>query len=403
MRDAAIRDPAGNLIRINQRSAGELRSTRGQPTATRGSGCVGARVNNLKDVERRDPQAPADRVHRGLGIGQELAGVRHDRGRIAAADQRDLQRVRAGLHADPGPSRRRRAGGLTTAIIVDQERMGSDPRSTVGTVTDANAMLRILFSRLAQPHIGPPQAFSFNVASVAAQPARSPSSAAAARPSAVRRASASPAGCARAARARGSVSDIDLTALYDETKSLQRRCAAHPRLQHGRLVRPDLPRLRLLRPGQADQRSTPRGNCTTCCTRNRRRSRSSGINLTYEGLIPASRSRCCPRTSSRCSRTSARSSSERSPSAPARTAPAPGCRRGGRSSQDRRGQHRRRVRDADQRPGRLGRGVTEPSVAPLIAALCAHPGLVRRHRTGLPRARPRRPARCPAARRSGRR
>ena len=53
--------------------------------------------------------------------------------------------------------------GLTTAIIVDQERMGSNPRSTVGTATDANAMLRILFSRLGKPHIGPPTAFSFNV------------------------------------------------------------------------------------------------------------------------------------------------------------------------------------------------------------------------------------------------
>src|SRR5690625_2046536 len=56
--------------------------------------------------------------------------------------------------------------GLTTAIIVDQERMGSDPRSTVGTATDTGAMLRILFSRLGQPHIGSPKAFSFNVASI---------------------------------------------------------------------------------------------------------------------------------------------------------------------------------------------------------------------------------------------
>src|SRR5207245_4077868 len=56
--------------------------------------------------------------------------------------------------------------GLTTAIIVDQQRMGTDPRSTVGTATDANAMLRILFSRLGQPHVGSPQAFSFNVASI---------------------------------------------------------------------------------------------------------------------------------------------------------------------------------------------------------------------------------------------
>ena len=63
--------------------------------------------------------------------------------------------------------------GLTTAIVVDQERMGATPRSTVGTATDANAMLRILFSRLGKPHIGSPNAFSFNVPSVRASPPRS--------------------------------------------------------------------------------------------------------------------------------------------------------------------------------------------------------------------------------------
>ena len=71
----------------------------------------GARENNLKDVNRRTPEAPAHGVHRRLGFGEELVGVRHDRRGIAAADQRDLQRLRAGLHAEAGAARRRRPRG----------------------------------------------------------------------------------------------------------------------------------------------------------------------------------------------------------------------------------------------------------------------------------------------------
>ena len=89
--------------------------------------------------------------------------------------------------------------GLTTAIIVDQERMGANARSTVGTVTDANAMLRVVFSRLGKPHIGGPQAFSFNVPSVTGAGAIKVERGATARPRAA--ASASPAACARGARA----------------------------------------------------------------------------------------------------------------------------------------------------------------------------------------------------------
>ena len=92
-------------------------------------------------------------------------------GTIAAESQRMINEtysaVRAGVHADDGrPDVDVASDGLTTAIIVDQERMGADPRSTVGTATDANAMLRILFSRLGDPHHRAAQAFSFNVASI---------------------------------------------------------------------------------------------------------------------------------------------------------------------------------------------------------------------------------------------
>ena len=108
--------------------------------------------------------------------------------------------------------------GLTTAILVDQERMGADPRSTVGTATDANAMLRILFSRLGEPHIGPPQAFSFNVASVSGAGGGD-------RPGRVgetkeRRSFSVLGGMCPRCEGRGSVSDFDLSALYDEEKSL---------------------------------------------------------------------------------------------------------------------------------------------------------------------------------------
>ncbi|MFL5679296.1 MAG: excinuclease ABC subunit UvrA, partial [Chloroflexota bacterium] len=108
--------------------------------------------------------------------------------------------------------------GLTTAILVDQERMGSNPRSTVGTATDANAMLRILFSRLGEPHIGPPNAFSFNVPSVSAKGAITVERGAATR---TQTATFTVLGgmCPRC-EGMGAVTDFDLTALYDETKSL---------------------------------------------------------------------------------------------------------------------------------------------------------------------------------------
>ena len=117
--------------------------------------------------QRRDPEAPADGVHRRLRLGQELAGVRHDRRRVAAADQRDLQRVRAGLHADAGAARGRRA---RRADDRDHRRPGADgrrrraPRSAPPpTPTRCCASCS---AGSGKPHIGSPQAFSFNVASV---------------------------------------------------------------------------------------------------------------------------------------------------------------------------------------------------------------------------------------------
>src|SRR5436190_16578050 len=107
--------------------------------------------------------------------------------------------------------------GLTTAIIVDQERMGPNPRSTVGTATDANAMLRILFSRLGQPHIGSPQAFSFNVPSVRGSGAITIERGAS---KTERRTFTVTGGMCPRCEGRGTVSDVDLTELFDDSKSL---------------------------------------------------------------------------------------------------------------------------------------------------------------------------------------
>src|SRR5262249_11145437 len=107
--------------------------------------------------------------------------------------------------------------GLTTAILVDQERMGADPRSTVGTATDANAMLRILFSRLGQPHIGSPNAFSFNVPSVRGSGAITIEREGG---KTLSQTFTRTGGMCPRCESRGTVSDIDLTQLYDDSKSL---------------------------------------------------------------------------------------------------------------------------------------------------------------------------------------
>src|SRR5262249_50040839 len=109
--------------------------------------------------------------------------------------------------------------GLTTAIIVDQERMGANVRSTVGTATDANAMLRILFSRVGQPHVGPPQAFSFNIPSVKGAGAVTIERGAG-KPIRESRSFTLLGGMCPRCEGMGTVNDIDLAELYDDTKSL---------------------------------------------------------------------------------------------------------------------------------------------------------------------------------------
>src|SRR3954452_17606683 len=123
----------------------------------------GARVNNLKDVSVELPKRRLTAITGVSGSGKSSLVF----GTIAAESQRLINETYSAFVQGFIPSLTRPdvdvLDGLTTAIIVDQERMGANPRSTVGTATDADAMLRILFSRLGEPHVGPPTAFSFNV------------------------------------------------------------------------------------------------------------------------------------------------------------------------------------------------------------------------------------------------
>src|SRR2546429_2456771 len=128
----------------------------------------GARVNNLRDVSVEIPKRRLTVFTGVSGSGKSSLVF----ATIAAESQRLINETYSAFVQGFMPTLARPdvdvLDGLTTAIIVDQQRMGADARSTVGTATDANAMLRILFSRLGKPHIGSPQAFSFNVPSVRA-------------------------------------------------------------------------------------------------------------------------------------------------------------------------------------------------------------------------------------------
>src|SRR5829696_6724603 len=128
----------------------------------------GARVNNLKDVSVELPKRRLTVLTGVSGSGKSSLVF----GTIAAESQRLINETYSAFVQGFMPALARPEvdvlDGLTTAIVLDQERMGANPRSTVGTATDANAMLRILFSRLGQPHVGSPNAYSFNVASVRA-------------------------------------------------------------------------------------------------------------------------------------------------------------------------------------------------------------------------------------------
>src|SRR5438132_4603005 len=178
----------------------------------------GARVNNLKDVSVELPKRRLTVFTGVSGSGKSSLVF----STIAAESQRLINETYSAFVQGFMPTLERPEvdvlDGLTTAIIVDQERMGADPRSTVGTATDANAMLRILFSRLGDPHIGSPQAFSFNVASISGAGAVTIERGGTTVKE--RRSFSITGGMCPRCEGRGSVNDFDLTALYDAGKSL---------------------------------------------------------------------------------------------------------------------------------------------------------------------------------------
>ncbi|WP_240917229.1 excinuclease ABC subunit UvrA [Nocardioides sp. HDW12B] len=179
----------------------------------------GARANNLRDVSLEIPKRRLTVFTGVSGSGKSSLVF----GTIAAESQRLINETYSAFLQGFMPSLARpevdRLEGLTTAIIVDQERLGANPRSTVGTATDAHAMLRILFSRLGDPYVGPPTAFSFNVPTRRASGVMSTDKGGHVEKTVVKDAVYLGGMCPRC-EGMGNVSDIDLTALYDDSLSL---------------------------------------------------------------------------------------------------------------------------------------------------------------------------------------
>lgn len=243
----------------------------------------GARVNNLKDVSIEIPKRRLTVFTGVSGSGKSSLVF----GTIAAESQRMINETYSAFVQGFMQTLSRPdvdlLEGLTTAIIVDQERMGANPRSTVGTATDANAMLRILFSRLGQPHIGSPNAYSFNIPTVKATGAIT-----------IERGNKTKAekatfnrlgGMCPRCEGMGSVNDFDLTALYDDSKSLSEGALTIPGYSmdgwYGRIFsgsgyfNMDKPIAKYTKKELHD-----------LLYREPTKIKVEGINLTYEGLIP---------------------------------------------------------------------------------------------------------------------
>jgi excinuclease UvrABC ATPase subunit len=244
----------------------------------------GARVNNLKDVSVELPKRRLTVFTGVSGSGKSSLVF----GTIAAESQRLINETYSAFVQGFMPTLSRPdvdvLEGLTTAIIVSQERMGVDARSTVGTATDANALLRILFSRRGQPYIGPPNAFSFNVPSVKASGAITVERGAGT--TQTKKATFTRLGgmCPRC-EGRGSVTDFDLTALYDDSKSLNEGALTIPGYSmdgwYGRIFTG----CGFFDPDKAI-RSFTKKERHDLLYKEPTKIKVDGINLTYEGLIP---------------------------------------------------------------------------------------------------------------------
>ena len=244
---------------------------------------LGARENNLKNV---DLVLPKRRLTVFTGVsGSGKSSLVFDT--IAAESQRLINETYSAFVQGFMPTLARPEvdvlEGLTTAIIVDQQRMGADPRSTVGTATDTGAMLRILFSRLGTPHLGSPQAFSFNVASISGAGAVTIEKGG--RTVKERRSFSVTGGMCPRCEGRGAVNDVDLTALYDDGKSLNDGALTIPGYSmdgwYGRIFRgcnffdPDKP-----------IRDFTKKELDALLYMEPTKIKVDGVNLTYAGLIP---------------------------------------------------------------------------------------------------------------------
>ncbi|MBJ8346337.1 excinuclease ABC subunit UvrA [Antrihabitans sp. YC2-6] len=244
----------------------------------------GARENNLKDVSVELPKRRLTVFTGVSGSGKSSLVF----STIAAESQRMINETYSAFVQGFMPNLARPEvdymDGLTTAIIVDQERMGANPRSTVGTATDANAMLRILYSRLGKPHVGPPTAFSFNVPTRKASGVMSTEKAAGRVEKAVVQNVVYLGGMCPRCEGMGSVSDFDLTALYDEEKTLNEGALTVPGYSmegwYGRIFA-----------GFGFDMDKPIKKFTkkeldNLLYKEPTKIKVEGINLTYEGVIP---------------------------------------------------------------------------------------------------------------------
>ncbi len=243
----------------------------------------GARENNLKDVSVELPKRRLTVFTGVSGSGKSSLVF----ATIAAESQRMINETYSAFVQGFMPTLARPEvdflDGITTAIIVDQERMGANPRSTVGTATDANAMLRILFSRVGKPHIGPPTAFAFNVPTRTASGVMKTEKGGKEEKTVVRNAVYQGGMCPRC-EGMGSISDFDLTALYDDSKSLADGALTVPGYSmdgwYGRIFS-----------GAGLPMDKPIGKFTKkelqkLLYADPEKIKVEGINLTYEGLIP---------------------------------------------------------------------------------------------------------------------
>ena len=244
----------------------------------------GARVNNLKDVRVEIPKRRLTVFTGVSGSGKSSLVF----GTIAAESQRLINETYSAFVQGFMPTLARPdvdvLEGLTTAILVDQERMGADIRSTVGTATDANAMLRILFSRLGQPHVGSPQAFSFNVASISGAGAVAFEKGG--KTVKERRSFSITGGMCPRCEGRGSISDFDLTQLFDDSKSLAQGAILIP----GYTVNSFFTVQVYMNSGHLDPdkpiRKYTRKEMQDFLYHEPVRVKVNGVNVTFEGLIP---------------------------------------------------------------------------------------------------------------------